>query len=52
MRFHEEDTIESRETAPEEQTVKALTNYQVRNGHIQNSLLSSLLCSAIDGFIV
>ena len=30
--------------------IKALTNYHVRNGRAQNSLLSSLLCSAIDGF--
>ena len=29
---------------------KALTNYQVQNGRVQNSLLSSLLCSAIDWF--
>ena len=29
---------------------KALTNYQVQNGRAQNSLLSSLLCSAIDWF--
>ena len=27
-----------------------MANYHVRNGRIQNSLLSSLLCSAIDGF--
>ena len=31
-------------------TTKALINYHVRNGRMQNSLLSSLLCSAIDGF--
>ena len=30
---------------------KALTNYQLCNGRMQNSLLSSLLCSAIDGWI-
>jgi hypothetical protein len=29
---------------------KALTNYHIRNGRAQNSLLFSLLCSAIDGF--
>ena len=29
---------------------KAVANYHVRNGRMQNSLLSSLLCSAIDGF--
>ena len=32
------------------QPASAPTNYQVRNGRMQNSLLSSLLCSAIDGF--
>ena len=30
-------------------STKALTNYHVRNGRAQNSLLSSLLCSAIHG---
>ena len=29
---------------------KAVANYHVRNGRVQNSLLSSLLCSANDGF--
>ena len=29
---------------------KAVANYYIRNGRAQNSLLSSLLCSAIDWF--
>ena len=33
-------------------SAKAVTNYYVRNGRMQNSLLFSLLCSVIDGFIV
>ena len=31
-------------------SAKAPTNYHVRNDRMQNSLLSSLLYSAVDGF--